>query len=44
MSRFALGPRDPQQPSESFDEYYERQQTAYEAMVEALDDENEEED
>jgi len=38
MSRFALGYRDPQQPDETFGEYQERQQEAYEAMVAALDD------
>lgn len=41
MSRFALGYRDPQQPGETFTECQERQQDAYEAMVEALDDDDE---
>jgi len=41
VSRFDLGPRDPQQPGETFTECQERQQDAYEAMVEALDDDDE---
>ena len=41
MSRFDLGPRDPQQPGETFDDCQERQQESYEAMVAALDDDDE---
>ena len=44
MSRFDLGYRDPQQPDETFGEYQERQQEAYEAMVAALDDERNDDD
>lgn len=44
MSRFALGPRDPQQPSESFGEYQERSEACYREMVAALDDDERNDD
>ena len=44
MSRFALGPRDPQQPDETFDAYQERSEAAYREMVAALDDDERNDD